>query len=493
MTILSHHLYRASQVRELDRIAIETFGIPGAILMSRAGAAVFMALREHWPRARSVAVVCGTGKNGGDGFVAARLAHAAGMKVAVFQVGDPASLRGDALHAAEALNATGIAAQPFAADVLTGFDTVVDALFGTGLDREVTGEWRAAVEAINGFGAPVLAVDIPSGLDSDTGRILGAAVRAQATVTFIGLKQGMFTGDGPACCGVIEFNDLRLPVETYAGVSPFSVLFDAHLLRPLLPPRPRSAHKGHHGHTLVIGGDHGMTGAARLAGEAAARSGSGLTSIATRANHAAMIAAACPELMCHAVEQVRDLHPLLERASVIAIGPGLGQSAWARELFCAALETALPLVVDADALNLLAQEPVRRDNWILTPHPGEAARLLDCSTADIQADRFRAIGELQQRFDGVCVLKGAGTLIDAGQAPITVCAAGNPGMASGGMGDVLTGVIAGLLAQGLPLADAARLGVYVHATAGDQAAEEEGERGLLASDLMPHIHHLLNP
>ena len=263
------------------------------------------------------------------------------------------------------------------------------------------------------------------------------------------------------------------------------------MLRALLPPRPRASHKGDYGHVLVIGGDHGMAGAVRLVGEAAARTGSGLVSIATRTAHAAVITTARPELMCHGVEHVRDLRPLLQRASVIAIGPGLGQSAWGSELLAAVVQTRLPLVVDADALNLLAQESAMRNNWILTPHPAEAARLLNVTTEQIQADRLHAVQAIQNRYGGVSVLKGAGSLVCAVDRPIAICEAGNPGMASGGMGDVLTGIIAGLLAQGLNLADAACAGVYIHAKAGDRAAQQ-GERGLLASDLMPHLRKLVN-
>lgn len=263
------------------------------------------------------------------------------------------------------------------------------------------------------------------------------------------------------------------------------------MLRAWLPPRARASHKGDYGHVLVVGGDHGMVGAVRLAGEAAARTGSGLVSIATRAAHAAVIAAVRPELMCHGVECARDLRVLLQRASVIAIGPGLGQSAWAHDMLAAVLQMRLPRVVDADALNLLAQEPMQCDHWVLTPHPGEAARLLGMTTKQVQADRLQAAQALQQRYGGVCVLKGAGTLVCTSES-VAICEAGNPGMASGGMGDVLTGVIAGLLAQGLSLVDAACAGVYIHAKAGDRAAQE-GERGLLASDVMPHLRKLVNP
>jgi NAD(P)H-hydrate epimerase len=243
---------------------------------------------------------------------------------------------------------------------------------------------------------------------------------------------------------------------------------------------------------LVIGGDTGMAGAARMAAEAAARCGAGLVSIATRVSHAGFQAAVRPELMFRGVENPAELEPMLERATVLAVGPGLGRSDWARALLDAALARELPLVLDADALNLLAAEPSYRDHWILTPHPGEAARLLGMTPAEIEADRFQAVTALTERFGGVCVLKGAGSLIATSGMAMALCRAGNPGMGSGGMGDVLTGVIAGLVAQGLSPWQAARAGVFIHARAGDLAARA-GERGLLATDLTPYLRTLVNP
>ncbi len=480
-------------MRVLDRIAIEQHAIPGLTLMTRAGTAVFAALRRRWPRARRLAVVCGVGNNAGDGYVVARLAREAGWQVAVCLIGDKTRLAGDALAACHALGSAGVAPQPFEADAIDQADVVVDALFGTGLDREATGEWRAAIEAINGSGRPVVAIDIPSGLNADTGAVMGVAVRAAATVTFIGLKRGMFTGSGPARCGEIVFDDLQVPRDTYQHVECGTLRFDARQIPGLLPPRSRDAHKGHFGHVLIIGGDSGMPGAVCMAGEAAARVGAGLVTLATRTAHAAAIVQARPELMCHGVDAAADLRRLFARATVIAIGPGLGQSEWSRRMFAQVLDSGLPLVVDADALNILAAEPVRRDNWVLTPHPGEAARLLSISTATVQADRFAAVRVLQERYGGVSVLKGAGTLIGGGDGPLILCDAGNPGMASGGMGDVLTGVIAGLVAQQLALSLAASTGVWLHASAADAAARHDGERGVLASDLMPHLRRLVNP
>jgi ADP-dependent NAD(P)H-hydrate dehydratase / NAD(P)H-hydrate epimerase len=253
-----------------------------------------------------------------------------------------------------------------------------------------------------------------------------------------------------------------------------------------LPRRDRCSHKGDYGHVLIVGGDRGYSGAARLAGEAALRVGAGLVSVATRAEHAGLMNLSRPELMCHGVNTADQLAVLLEKASVVVVGLGLGQSNWAKELFSTALNSQKKMVIDADGLNLLARSPVVNPDWILTPHPGEAARLLNCSTAEIQRDRFSSVLSLQAKYGGIVILKGSGTLIASGDE-IAVSTTGNPGMASGGMGDVLAGVIAGLLAQGLSLKNAAQQGVYNHGLAADLAAENDGERGLLASDLMPYL------
>jgi NAD(P)H-hydrate epimerase len=339
----------------------------------------------------------------------------------------------------------------------------------------------------------VLALDIPSGLHADTGCILGSAVRAALTVTFIGLKQGLFTADGPDCCGELAFEGLEVPAAVYGWQLLSARRIDWPRFADLLPPRPRGAHKGRFGHVLVIGGDLGMAGASRLAGEAALRAGAGLVSVATRAEHVAALVAGRPELMVHGVSTPEDLRPLLGRATVVAVGPGLGRGAWGRALFGAAVRAGLPLVVDADALNLLAEGPRQLADGILTPHPGEAARLLGVTPADVHADRFAAAAALQERFGGVVVLKGAGSIVRGpGIRPPAVCSAGNPGMATAGVGDVLTGVIAGLLAQGLGADDAAEMGVCVHSAAGDRAAAA-GERGLIASDLLGPLRALLNP
>ncbi|MDJ0807018.1 MAG: NAD(P)H-hydrate dehydratase [Gammaproteobacteria bacterium] len=488
---LPYALYRAEQVREFDRIAIQEFGIPGAELMERAGSRSFQLLQTLWPRVRRITVVCGAGNNGGDGYVVARLAHQAGIQVELLSLGDPARLEGDALGMAEAWWELGGEVRPF--DGLSReTELIVDGILGTGLQREVTGRWAEAIEAINRHPASVLAIDIPSGLNSDSGRVMGCAIRADATLSFIGLKQGMFTGAGVDCCGEIHFDALELPARIYARQILAARRIDWRKLARQISPRRRASHKGDLGHLLVVGGNRGFSGAVRLAAEAAARSGAGLVSVATHPAHAACLNLTRPELMCRGVENADDLRVLIERANVIALGPGLGQDAWAEAMYRAALDSGLPLVLDADALNLLAQSPAKSQRWILTPHPGEAARLLGTHSKAIQADRFAALQALQDRFGGVVVLKGAGSLIGgAGIQTPAVCSEGNPGMASGGSGDLLTGIIAALLAQGHALSDAAQLGVALHAAAGDQAARH-GEIGMLASDMLGELRPLLN-
>ncbi len=486
---LDELLYTNTAVRAMDTHAIQVLGIPGGTLMQRAAGAAYSVLRDRWPTARTVAVVCGPGNNGGDGFLVAKRALEAGLAVRTFAL-TPGS-QGDAGRARQAyIDRGGVVAQAMAPDHLDMADVVVDALFGSGLSRPLHGSAGAWVDAINASGKPVLALDVPSGLDADTGTATGPVVRARATACFVAWKRGLFTGQAAGCCGALSLHPLHLPGEAWRGQTP-----DARLLATAcLPPRDRNSHKGRFGHVLVVGGEHGMGGAVRLAGEAALRVGAGLVSVATRGRHVLPILAARPELMVHATDTAADLASALAKASVVALGPGLGQQSWGRDLWHAIVpRNALPLVLDADGLNLLAASPCDFTGRavVLTPHPGEAARLLGVDTVKIQADRFAAARELARRYRAVVVLKGAGSLIVAPDGRVGVCRQGNPGMASGGMGDVLAGVIAALLAQGLPPWEAACMGTTLHARAGDMAARA-GERGLVASDLFDPLHHLAN-
>lgn len=484
----SRGLYTGAAVRELERRACSTGDLITYTLMERAGAAAFAELRRVWPEARRIAVVTGKGNNGGDGYVLARLAKAAGLDVGVLQVGQPGGA--DAAQALGTLHKQGLALKTFAAAYLEVADVVVDAVLGTGLHGAPEEPFASAIAAINACGKPVLALDIPSGLNADTGALAGQAIRADHTVCFVAWKRGLFTGAGPEQTGTVVLAGLELPDSVFGEWPPGAELILPHPL----PARARHAHKGDFGHVLALGGERGMAGAIRMAGEAALRVGAGLVSVGTRAEHAPLISLARPELMARAVEGTDDpvLAELLGRASVLVLGPGLGRSAWSRFLFESALSSGKPMVLDADGLNLLAETGGECEHWVLTPHPGEAARLLEVSTRDIQSDRFAAARALAERYGGSVVLKGAGTVVAGREGVFGVCAAGNPGMASGGMGDVLAGVIGGLLAQGLTPAAAARLGVALHAEAGDRAAAEGGERGLVATDLLPWLRRLVN-
>jgi hydroxyethylthiazole kinase-like uncharacterized protein yjeF len=483
-------LYTADQVRRIDRAAIERLHIPGFDLMQRAAGAAFALLCERWPEAHRIVLLAGSGNNGGDAFLLGALARQAGFVVDAFPLaGKPGA---DALRARLAFVAAGghIADAEAVSDIPAA-DVYVDGLFGVGLTRPVQGVAATLIEKLNASRRAVLALDVPSGLDADDGNRLGAAVRADATISFVAWKRGLFTADGADCSGARTLATLELPDAAYADVTVDAELLDDSI-GDLLVARQGNVNKSSFGHVLAIGGDAGMGGAIRLGGEAALRCGAGLVSVATRSENVLALNAARAELMAHGVDDGSALAPLLERASVVAIGPGMGRGTWGRMLLEATLACGKPGVIDADALNLLAQAPRKlRGGFVLSPHPGEAARLLGCDTAAIQRDRYAAARELATRYAAVVVLKGAGSLIADPQGRLAVCPWGNPGMASGGMGDLLTGVIAALLAQGLPPWDAARLGVALHARAGDHAAGN-APRGLIASDLLASLRLLSN-
>jgi NAD(P)H-hydrate epimerase len=371
---------------------------------------------------------------------------------------------------------------------------LVDALLGTGLHQAPRAEIAQAIGAMNASAKPILALDLPSGLDGDTGQAYGAAVRADTTLTFVAPKIGLYLGNGPEYAGRVLVDNLGIELPDDAQSAPAIERLDEGDIARALPRRGRMTHKGDFGRVLVIGGVAGMAGAVRLAGEACLRTGAGLVTVATAPENQSAVLAGRPELICYGVRGADDLGPMLLAASVVAIGPGLGTGAWSRALLEMALDCAKPLVLDADALNLLAETNARPPpNSLLTPHPGEAARLLNCSSGEVQSDRHGSLRRLIERTGALVVLKGAGTLIGApGRIP-ALCTRGNPGMAAPGMGDVLTGAIAGILAQCRDPWEAARAGVMAHALAGDDLARQGGGRGMLALELAETLTRWVNP
>ena len=493
MLDLPEEVYSAQQVRELDRAALDTLEISAYELMCRAGEAALRALETHWPQARRLTIFCGAGNNAGDGYVLGRLAVGGRFDVRVIAVTPPDRLSAAAASAWEDFSAGGGRIEPLSTGLSFADDVIVDGLLGTGLDRALDGAFMAAVAAINAASNPVLALDIPTGLHADTGLPMGAAVHADVTITFVGLKSGLFLGRAPDYRGVVEFAGLGIPDEVYAQQPPALERLGSNTLREALPPRRPSTHKGSHGSLLLVGGSPGLAGAIRLAGEAALRAGAGLVRVATHPDCAASVVAGRPEIMCQGLTEPADLDALIDVADGVVLGPGLGRSDWARRLMERLLATELPIVLDADGLNMLAEQPRPRGNWVLTPHPGEAARLLQCSVDAVQSDRLQAALDLAERYQGVVILKGAGSLVASpGESGVAVCDRGNPGMATAGMGDVLAGIVGALWVQTAEGGLAARAGVLLHALAGD-AAVTDGQRGLMARDLMPHIRRWANP
>lgn len=472
-------LYDNAALRALEHRASAIDGFDETTLMQRAGAAAWRCLLQHWPSARRIVVLCGPGNNGGDGWVLAKHALDSGLDVAVVQLDAPRSPL--CISMADAYRQAGGHINHFE-DALPEADVIVDALFGIGLDRAPQGDAARLIEAANASDAPILALDTPSGVDAEHGAVPGVAIIATHTLQFIAAHMGLATGAAIDHAGALSLATLDLPDSCFEEIVPVAETMPT----PRLPRRARDSHKGRFGHVLALGGDAGMGGAIALASEAALRCGAGRVSVATRAMHVPMLLARRPEAMAHAVENATSAFPLIDHADALAIGPGLGQGDWGRALFDAVIRADKPMVLDADALNLLAMSPRPLPHAVLTPHPGEAARLLGTTIDGIQRDRRADAEALASAFQCAVVLKGAGSLIAAPGRTTRVIALGNPGMASGGMGDALTGIVAALLAQGHEPFEAASLGAWLHARAGDRAAIA-GEAGLLASDLIDQL------
>ncbi|GAB1624326.1 bifunctional ADP-dependent NAD(P)H-hydrate dehydratase/NAD(P)H-hydrate epimerase [Agarivorans albus] len=493
---LPQSLWRAEVVKCQEAVLAERQGISLYSLMEQAGLAAFKLMQCRWPNAKRILVLAGGGNNGGDALVVARLAKQAGKEVKVLALGVLDRMPSEAQQALAAWQAVG-----GQLDLSKQFDwpcdVIIDGVLGIGLNSDVRAPLQALFAQVNQSGVPVLALDLPSGLSADTGKLLGSAIKASATICFIAAKQGLFTGQAPEYVGKLLFAGLGLS-DLFEQQNTTEVSrVDYAQLRSMLAPRAKTAHKGSCGRVTLVGGNTGMAGAIRMAAEACLRTGAGLVNLFTQTQNQSVVSSGRPELMVKAVAKhsLQQLDSSLAQASCKVIGPGLGQDEWAQALFSAVLSEDKACLVDADALNLLAKAPMQHEQWVLTPHPGEAARLLNCSVAEVENDRIAAAQNIQRCFGGVCVLKGAGTVVAGAQGQVKICTVGNPGMASGGMGDVLSGIIGGLIAQFAAkhsLFDIACLGVCIHGMAADEAAEQ-GERGMLASDLMPFIRQLVNP
>jgi len=501
-------------MQEIDKQAIEEFGIPGLVLMENAGQCCVDTIISDFGPTGSVAIIAGKGNNGGDGYVIARLLLQAGWRVAVYVLGDNSQITGDAAINLEILPQESIAFCPHEGmlpdrhrDEIARADLIVDAIFGTGLRSDVDGIYREAINVINASGRPVLAVDIPSGIHGTTGRVLGNAVRATVTVTFAFAKLGHVLFPGAECTGRLIIADIGIParlMETAPGYD----LLNADFIRPMLRRRDRQAHKGHFGHCLVVAGSTGKTGAAALSANSAVRAGSGLVTLAVAESLHGILETKTTEVMTVPLPDASSGHvtssafptieKLLEGKDALAIGPGLGRRPGTTALVQTIVENVpLPLVIDADGLNALADDitVLRRKksaDIILTPHPGEMARLLGTSIPDVEAIRISVAQEFARNFGVYLVLKGSRTIIASPTGMAAINGSGNPGMATGGMGDVLTGIIVSLLGQHYSTWDACRIGVYIHGYAADLVADEKGEIGISASDVQEMLPYAYN-
>lgn len=500
-----------AEMRRLDEATIRG-GVAGLTLMERAGqGAARLAAELLPPTGARVAVVAGPGNNGGDGYVVARALADRGHSVTVYLFAAADKVRGDARENLDRWRVRGSVVDASAADALArcaealaSADLIVDALFGTGLSAEVRSPYREAIELVNRLERPVLALDLPSGVDGDRGRVMGVAVRATATATFGFPKRGHYLFPAAALVGRLEVVDIGIPDEVVRENEPACVLLTEDEVRPLLPARPRDAHKGTFGHLLVVGGGAGKTGAALLAARAAQRSGVGLVTVASTTEGRRALDAKVVEAMTESVgedfseDSVERILSLCAGKRAVVIGPGLGRpDAAARMMTRLVRELPVPAVLDADALNAVAADPgvlrAARVPLVLTPHPGEMARLAATTPAEIQGDRIGIAQSFAREHGVILVLKGAYSVVAEPGGRAWLNTTGNPGMASGGMGDVLSGIVGALLAQGLPAAEAARLGTWAHGRAGDLARERVGEAALVASDVVDALADVWRP
>ena len=495
---LSQPAYSATQVLQNEAVVAKKLNITLQELMERAGAAAFKHILQCWPKINAILVVCGKGNNGGDGFVIARLAHLAGIDVKVLLLNDH-SAQGNARLAYQALQDAGVKIikqkkydpQQVIAD-FSG-ELIVDAIFGIGFHGQLNNDMKQLIDTINQHDAKKLSIDIPSGLLANTGQVQSIAVIADVTITFIVLKLGLLTAMAANYIGELFLDDLNIGQDFIANVNHQEIIYSQGSDDlPQLTQRLPTSHKGNIGLLLAIGGNIGMPGAIRLSGEAALRCGAALVAISCYQYNQALVFNGRPEMMLAATTaEALAGSNVLHKAKVFLIGPGLGRDDWAEQMFDLAISQNKPCIIDADALHFLSNTNSYNSLRVLTPHPKEAAELLGCTVDNIEANRFEAVKKIAKKYGGICVLKGAGSLISNGQQ-VWLNPTGNAGMASGGMGDVLSGVIAALLLQMPDAFKAVRLACYIHGAAADRIADKKGQRGILASDLFTELQYLVN-
>ena len=500
-------LVTAQEMRQLDRAAIEEVGIPGVVLMENAALQVVHAAEQRFGewKDKRVLVLCGGGNNGGDGMVVARHLAQRGAQVVAALLAEPEKVSGDARTNLVIAHNLGLVCPVASLEDLQNlwlsadWYLVIDALLGIGVKGEVRGLVAEAIRFLERCPVPVVAVDVPSGIDADTGEVCGCAIRASLTVTFGAMKIGLALYPGAEYAGEVVVGDIGIPDSLLERANIPRRLITGEEVRGWLAPRSPNSHKGSFGHVLVVGGSVGLSGAPLMAAESALRVGAGLCSVAVPQAVYTAAAGALREAMVHPLPSAEEgclsaksaaaLIPLLKRATVAAIGPGWSTLASAHEALRELLKMVeVPCVIDADALNCIALEPTilpsTHPPLVFTPHPGEMARLMSIDTASVQANRLETALTAAQRFGAVVVLKGARSVVATPEGRVWVNPTGNPGMATGGSGDALTGAIAGFMAQGLDAERSAVLGVYVHGLAGDIAAEKLGEAGLIAGDII---------
>lgn len=492
---LAHKIYKAEQVRKVEPVAAKQAGVSMYTLMERAGQSVYSRLCKEYPDCKKLLVLAGKGNNGGDAYVVARLAIEVGISVTLCEFADLEKITGDAKTARLAWQKAGGIAENYLDLNFNAFEYCVDGLLGTGISGEVKAPISDVIEKVANAGLTVVSIDIPSGIHADSGAVCGVAIQAKHTVTFVGIKSGLVTGAGKEHTGKLHFEDLGIGTEYQRLSDSKGRVFDFKQLKPL-PLRDINSHKGTYGKLLCVGGNLGMPGSIKLTGEAALRCGSGLVKIFCHPDNALAVALDRPELMVQTQDD--QLQECLDWCSTVVIGPGLGRDAWAKEKLAIVMEhcaaTRKSLVIDADAINLLAESPnvkLPKDLAIITPHSTEAARLLKMSTAEVEQQRYHAVWTLANQLQCVALLKGPGSIV-CSQTNLWVCKNGNPGMATAGMGDVLSGVLGALLAQGMGLRLSAVYGMCLHSFAADLASQEGGERGMIASDLFPYLRNLVN-